>query len=200
MSRSRLLWGVLAAAMAGTVVASVWLKHGSNLPAQNIAASPKNFAPEFNLTDSNGQPFASTALRGTVWIADFIFTSCAGQCPMMTEQMRLLQRRLPQSVQLVSISVDPERDTPAVLAQYASRQGAQPGRWHFVTGEKAAIQRLTLQGFHLGYAEGGPKEEPIVHSVRLILVDRQGEIRGRYDGTDPVSLDHLIQEAQELSR
>ena len=200
MSRSRLLWGILAAAMAGTLVASVWMKRAADVPAQNIPASPKNFAPEFTLTDSNGQPFASTVLRGKIWIADFIFTSCAGQCPMMTAQMRLLQMRLPKSVQLVSITVDPERDTPAVLAQYASRQGAQPGRWHFLTGEKAAIQRLTLQGFHLGYAEGGPKEEPIVHSVRLILVDRQGEIRGRYDGTDPVSLDHLIQEAQELSR
>ncbi len=200
MSRSRLLWGVLAAAMAGTLVASVWMKHGADVPTQSIPASSKSFAPEFTLTDSNGQPFASTTLRGKIWIADFIFTSCAGQCPVMTAQMRLLQQRLPQSVQLVSITVDPERDTPAVLAQYASQHGAQPGRWHFVTGEKAAIQRLTLQGFHLCYAEGGPKEEPIVHSVRLILVDPQGEIHGAYDGTDPASVDHLIKDVQELCR
>ncbi len=199
MSRTRFLWWILAAAMAGSLFYYSWMKL-SVRPEQTVPPSIHGHAPDFTLKDTQGKPFGSSMLRGTVWVADFIFTSCAGQCPQMTNRMRLLQERLPQSVQLVSITVDPERDTPSVLARYASEYGAQPGRWHFLTGDKTAIQHLTMEGFHLGYADGGPKEEPIIHSVRFILVDQQGEIRGYYDAADQASLDRLVQDAKDAVR
>ena len=205
MSRTRLLWGILAAAMAGSFLYYSLGEKVSVQPQQTAPPSQQpqpdyGQVPEFTLTDETGQPFGSSQLRGKIWLADFIFTSCAGQCPRMTEQMRLMQQRLPQSVQMVSITADPQRDTPPVLAQYAARQGAQAGRWHFLTGPKPTIEKLILQGFHLGYADGGPPEEPIIHSVRFMLVDRQGKIRGAYDATDPAALDRLVQDVQELSR
>ena len=196
----RLLWGVLALAMAGSLLFYFIRSKPSIRPEHTAAPSAYGRVPDFTLTDAQNQPFGAAALHGRVWVADFIFTSCAGQCPLMTEQMRLLQQRLPAPVQMVSITVDPDRDTPAVLARYAAEHGAQPGRWHFLTGDKTIIQNLAMKGFHLGYAEGGPKEEPIVHSVRLILVDSQGEIRGTYDGIDPASLDRLVQDAKMLTR
>jgi len=156
--------------------------------------------PSFTLIDQTGQAFSSTRLIGEVWIADFIFTSCAGTCPQMTEKMRFLQRRLPAGIRLVSISVDPIRDTPTVLAEYARRAGAENGRRHFLTGSPETIEKLVQQGFRLSYAEGGDPKEPITHSVRLVLVDRDGKIRRYYDSTDPKAIEQLIQEATQLVR
>ncbi|MBI3333224.1 MAG: SCO family protein [Candidatus Omnitrophica bacterium] len=161
-------------------------------------ASGDASVPAFHLTDETGRPFESGRLKGKVWVADFIFTSCAGSCPQITERMRSLQGRLPAAVQLVSISVDPARDTPTALAGYAKRAGAEPGRWHFLTGSAAAIESLVRGGFRLSYAEGEGPGEPITHSVRFALVDQQGRIRGSYDSTDQKAVDHLLKDAGQL--
>ena len=164
------------------------------------ALSIYGHVPDFALIDEAGRPFDSVQLKGQVWIADFIFTSCAGQCPQMTDQMRLLQQRLPRAVQFVSITVDPARDTPAALTQYGQAHGADPARWHFLTGELAAISRLSKEGFRLSFAEGGSPDEPITHSVRFVLLDQAGQIRGAYDGTDPKAVHRLIGDAKRLLR
>ena len=155
--------------------------------------------PAFQLTDQAGQPFTSGSLKGRAWIADFIFTSCAGTCPQMTARMASLQAKLPPAVQLVSISVDPQRDTPQVLAEYAGRHGADPARWRFLTGDPGRIAPLVSQGFRLSYAEGTDPVEPIIHSVRFVLVDPSGAIRGYYDSTDPAQVERLVRDATLLS-
>lgn len=156
--------------------------------------------PEFALVDQQAQPVTGADLDGTVWVADFIFTRCAGQCPMMTAQMSALQSRLAGlgGVQLVSFTVDPATDTPAVLETYARQHGAEPARWRFLTGEQEAIWSLARNGFKLGVGADGTPEEPITHSVRLVLVDQQRRIRGYYDATDRAAVDRLVRDIGAL--
>lgn len=153
--------------------------------------------PAFTLTDQNGQPFGSQQLRGKIWIADFIYTTCPGPCPMISSRMSETQKPLRDTdVQLVSFSVDPAHDTPSVLRGYAEKLKAQPGRWEFLTGDKGTIYRLSRNGFKLAAAteENG---EP-VHSTRITLIDRNGEIRGYYDATDADAITRLLADTDHL--
>ena len=128
--------------------------------------------PGFELIDETGRPFDGKSLEGKVWVADFIFTTCSGPCPRMSSLMRQVQQAssaMPD-VKLVSFTVDPERDTPAALAQYAARYHAQPERWHFLTGPREALDRLTRDAFKLGNVDG-----QLVHSTRLVLLIGQGQ-------------------------
>lgn len=160
--------------------------------------------PEFSLTERSGAPLGLADLRGKVWVADFIFTNCAGTCPIMTTAMTDLQKMALaenlSDVRLVSITVDPERDSLAVLQRFADGYGAIKDRWYFLTGDGAAIQQLASKGFLLSAAAstGGSAEEPIIHSNRFVLVDRQGRIRGYYDGTDEESVRLLQQDLKKL--
>ncbi len=170
-------------------------QHERNPLTLSLSKGGRLPAPLFRLTDQTGRPFDSAFLKGRVWIADFIFTSCAGTCPGMSSKTALLQQRLSPEILLVSFSVDPKRDTPPVLAEYARRYGARPGRWFFLTGPEEEIRRVAQQGFHLSVAEGGSPEEPIVHSVRFVLVDPIGKIRGYYDSNEPAQMEKLIRDA-----
>jgi protein SCO1/2 len=157
--------------------------------------------PAFVLQDQSGQPISRDVLKGHIWIADFIFTRCAGQCPMMSDRMAKLATafRDHRLVKLVSFTVDPDWDTPQVLANYAKAYGASPDTWRFVTGTKEDIVRLCRDGFRLSVEEGaGTTDEPITHSVRLVLVDRDGNIRGYYDATEETALKRLQQDLRRL--
>jgi protein SCO1/2 len=156
--------------------------------------------PDFTLTDQEGRPFGAEALRGSVWVADFVFTRCPDVCPAITARMKALQDRLPAGddpIRLVSISVDPEHDTPAVLTAYAARFGARPG-WVFLTGSRSDVSTLLRDGFKVAWADGGPPSSPITHSDRFALVDRQLRIRRYYHGTGDEPLDALIADAIHL--
>jgi protein SCO1 len=155
--------------------------------------------PPFQLIDQTDASFGSEQLRGKVWIADFIYSSCPGPCPMISSRMSETQKPLRDTdVKLVSFSVDPEHDTPAVLRVYASRLNAQPGRWHFLTGDKNMIYHLSRDGFKLAAAPNdgaGP-----IHSTRMVLVDRDGVIRGYYDATDADAVTRLLADTTHLLR
>jgi len=158
--------------------------------------------PAFSLMDHRGQPVTPATLAGSVWITDFIFTRCAGQCPMISAQMASLQQVLQDvpGIRLVSFSVDPSHDTPQRLAEYASHYGAVEGRWLFVTGDPVAMTSLVRDGFRLSIGPGSSPQEPITHSVRLVLVDQQGLIRGYYDATDAVAMARLKQDVKRLAK
>lgn len=151
-------------------------------------------APDFSLTERSGQKFFAVDLKGKLWIANFIFTSCAGQCPMMSASMKKLQTLFPKEtgVHFVSFSVDPSRDTPAVLSKYADSYQAEKNRWFFLTGGKEEINRI-LSGFLLSHAD-----EPAMHSSRFILVDGEGQIRGFYDTAEAPSMTRLVQDVKVL--
>lgn len=179
---SRLLWGLLVTTLIVVlgISARQWLQPKTE-PLPVLAT-----VPDFSFTERSGEPFGLEELRGHIWLADFIFTSCAGTCPIMTSQMNALQTAFAQEkldVQLVSFTVDPERDTPEVLRRFAEGYGAEQERWFFITGPGEQMQKLAKEGFLLAAATGGDAKEAIIHSNRFVLVDRAGRIRKYYDGT-----------------
>jgi protein SCO1/2 len=164
-------------------------------------------APEFALTERSGKQFRSADLAGKIWIANFIYTNCPDTCPVQSAEMKALQNRFgrEQDLRLISITVDPKRDTPAVLSEYAQRFGADPGRWLFLTGKEDEIFRLAQEGFRLTAAEipqakRGVSGATHVHSPRFIVVDRRGEIRGYYPGTEKEALQRLGRDLEALLR
>lgn len=155
--------------------------------------------PEFSLIDQDGKSVTRGDLAGKVWIADFIFTNCAGTCPMISAAMSRLQNSLPPEVHLASFSVDPERDTQEALAEYADERRADRRRWHFLTGKKEELYDLSVKGFKLALDDtGGTDVEPITHSTRLVLVDKEGRIRGYYGGTEDEEIKRLLNDALKL--
>jgi cytochrome oxidase Cu insertion factor (SCO1/SenC/PrrC family) len=155
--------------------------------------------PEFSLTDQNGQTVTSADLRGKIWITDFIFTRCAGPCPLMTARMLEMQKALVKTpeVKLVSVTVDPEYDTPEVLKAYAEANFADPERWKFLTGDKAVIEKLVTEGFmqHLS-EEGG---EP-VHGTMFLIVDGNGMVRSARMLEDPELIPKVLTDTGNLLR
>jgi len=155
--------------------------------------------PAFELVDDDGRAFARADLAGDVWIVDFIFTRCADICVDMSARMVELQE-LDLPVRYLSVSIDPARDTPDVLRAYRERQGGDPTRWTLLTGEAGAIRSLAEGGFKLpadvATVEGVP---PVFHSGKLVLVDRQGRVRGYYDHDDRVEVEALRRAASRLA-
>jgi protein SCO1 len=153
--------------------------------------------PEFQLIAQDGQPFSSKVLAGKIWVADFIYTTCPGPCPRMTSQMREVQDAILKmpDVKLVSFTVDPARDTPAVLAEYAKTHRASPEHWYFLTGSPVTLQKLDRDTFKLGNLDA-----TLQHSTRFVLVDRQSRIRGYYDTSDSRAIPRVIQDIFALAR
>ena len=148
-------------------------------------------APAFSLTERSGRQISESDLTGNVWIADFIFTRCAGQCPIMSQQMSRLHKKLKEA-HFVSFSVDPEFDSPGVLAHYANSYHADPHRWLFLTGDKAMLNHLTA-GFHMNKID-----EPAFHNVSFILIDKKGQVRGFYDAQNEELTRKLEHDAKYL--
>lgn len=197
-----LLWGVLGFVIIGILGANLWsfVHQKSGTTAESTTSLSELAAhgqlPDFSLTDQRGAPFALSDLQDKVWIADFIFTSCATICPPMTIQMASLQDEfVAKDVHFVSFSVDPERDTPEVLYRYAGHYGADSSRWSFLTGQKEAIYRLAQEGFNLA---AGHRRSEILHSTRFVLVDRAGQVRGYYDSRSKAHLQQLRQDIRTL--
>lgn len=169
--------------------------------------------PAFSLVSEDGKPFTREDMLGRVWIADFVFTACADACPRLQAKMKGLQDRLLPAGQggniaLLSISVDPERDTPEKLRQYAQIFGARPSLWRFLTGDQKEVERTVVQGFHTamakmpapaqaaGLVDTHAEAFDIMHGERLVLVDRMGRLRGFYDADDA---DKLLRDARSLT-
>jgi protein SCO1/2 len=198
---SPLLWAALAGALFGMPI--------FRSMTRRLGASPVvlGAVPAFTLTDQRGQAFGTRELAGHVWVADFIFTSCAGVCPLLSERMAEIGRRarkLGPDFHLVSISVDPTRDTPERLRAYGERYGANPLAWSFLTGPAQAVEAAVVGGFKVGMGrerageEGEPTASPdagfmeIFHGENLVLVDRDLRIRGYFSPT-PEGLDQLME-------
>lgn len=162
--------------------------------------------PRWQLTDQTARPFGSDQLRGRAYVADFMFTSCPTVCKVLSRHLGRVQARtasLGDRLHLVSISVDPAVDTPERLTEYGHRYGFDPRRWHFVTGEAPALQRIAADGFRVGLGQipaTGQERAPdfnILHSANLMLVDGDGRIRGIYRADDD-GLADLTREATAL--
>jgi cytochrome oxidase Cu insertion factor (SCO1/SenC/PrrC family) len=158
-------------------------------------------SPDFTLQSQDGALFDSSRLKGKVWVASFVFSTCKSSCPMLAAQMKRLYSAMPEGAVfgLVSISVDPERDTPQRLAQYAKDLGVQDKRWVFLTGKKSYIRDLIVGGFKVAAEPGEVMEDnDILHSSKLVLVDAHGRIRGYFDGVLSESADQIKDAAERL--
>jgi protein SCO1/2 len=201
-SRTTIAWKItLVLIPFVTLALLLWLRQLEVNTLRKRTVSSYGTVPPFELQNQNGQPFGSKQLAGKIWIADFIFTTCPGPCPLISARMSELQKPVEKTdVHLVSITVDPERDTPKVLYNYAGRLGAEPGRWDFLTGPKVAIYNLTQQGFKLAVSDGRSGVGTPVHSTRMVLVDRHGEIRGYYEATEADAITKLLADTNHLLR
>lgn len=184
-------WIVLLAVLFSLPVARVMLRRLP--PAPPVLST----IPAFAMTDQQGQPFGTQELLGKVWVADFIFTSCPTACPMLTQRMADIEhraRRLGPDLHLVSFTVDPERDTPARLAEYAARYKADAHKWSFLTGPLDQVEKAVIDGFKIGIDRHKTEDNfwEIVHGEHLVVVDRHLRIRGYFD-TSPAGIDNLLE-------
>jgi cytochrome oxidase Cu insertion factor (SCO1/SenC/PrrC family) len=140
---------------------------------------------DFVLTDQAGSKFDSTSLRGKVWVGSFFFTNCPATCWRLNQALAALQQSNPGSdVRYVSITCDPDNDTPGALAKYAEHFQADPARWTFLTGDFKVIRRIGNDFFKVGIEKG-------THSDRAFVVDREGKVRGRFRLTEPEQVEML---------
>lgn len=159
-----------------------------------------------DLVDQEGEPVNLQTFRGQPWFANIIFTRCPGPCARMTQKMRQLQEALPaeaSEVQLVSLTTDPDFDTPEVLSQYARKFQADIRSWKFLTGTKEEIVRVSTQEWLLVMLEKGEaeRESPndiFLHSTLTVLMDGLGRIRGTYEILEEGQLEEALADLQRL--
>ena len=193
-----MVWGALAAIILGIAAAFFLRPQPKALPIYSAM-------PDFALHDQDGRPASLADLRGKVWVADVIFTRCAGQCPIMSAHMKAIQDLLPASapVRFVSFTTDPAFDTPPVLKKYAARYGADT-RWSFLTGEKPALRSVLVDGLKLSAQEKPAADQAdandlFVHSAKFVLIDKQGRIRAWFDGETETAAARTALEAGRLA-
>ena len=193
----RLLLSVWVAFAALTVLSGCG-KRG----AGNVAAVPIDHYREvqdFSFTNQQGDTVTRAEMLGKVWVANFVFTSCATGCLMLSQKMAGLQNRYPNraDVAFTSFSVDPQTDNPERLAGYAKRWGADNARWQFFTGDPEALDNIIKQSFLLPVMRT-PEEQAsliqtnFIHSNKLAIVDRQGVVRAYVEGLDPDAIDQAV--------
>ncbi len=161
--------------------------------------------PAFHLLDERGHPFTGDAMLGHLSVVDFVFTHCTSSCPRLTSRMAELQTRLAREgsgVRLVSISVDPENDTPEVLTKYAADAHADLDRWSFVTGPTDEVEKAVVAGFKVAAAKEakGARDYEVVHGDWFVLVDAKGDIRGYYPTGTPEEFEALWEDLRRAER
>jgi protein SCO1/2 len=197
----RIGWVMAFIAAAGLIgLAYVSLK-STRPPALPSNLEKISKVPGFQLTDQTGKSITLDDLKGKIWAANFIFTRCKGPCPITVIRMQDLNTKLKKvrgNVELVSFTVDPEYDTPEILRTFGEQLGADPSSWKFLTGTPDAIQKIVVTGLLQPIAKE-PDGTP-AHSTRIVLVDREGWLRGYQDGLDPEAVQKLMVDIGELMR
>ena len=167
-------------------------------------------APSYTLVDQNGKPFSSDALKGKVHVLELFFSTCPTICPIMNQNMLKIEQKffVNPDFAIVSITINPENDTPQVLKQHAEAIGVKSSQWHFLTGEKDDIHKLANTGFNIYAGENAKANGGFEHSGLFALIDRDGNIRCRkddfgnpilyYDGTEPAGVEAIMQDIKIL--
>lgn len=156
--------------------------------------------PDVSLLAQDGKEFRSSSFKNKIVVADFFFASCGGTCPVMSTQLTRVQKAFAgdTNVQLVSYTVDPERDSASILLRYAERFKADTAQWKFITGPKKDLYDLARTGYFLSVEPGNGDSEDFIHSPELVLLDRHSRVRGYYNGTDSATVDSLIVDMKVL--
>lgn len=200
-SYSIVVWILLIAVLAGISAAFIYQTFTQRHPIHSVPRLPYlGEAGTFELKSSDGQTLDQSSFKDKVWVAEFIFTRCHGQCPFMVQKMKELAEDFPgfKDLRFVSVSVDPETDTPEILRMYKENHDIHSDQWLFLTGEKKTIYDLVKKQFKLGIDENGDSNEPIIHSNRFVLMDGQGMIRGYYSAVNQEDFEALKSDLKML--
>ncbi len=194
------VWLALAAFALGGLAAYLILRKPAGVDPAPVGGTPEplpvlGMVPEFSLTDADGGTVGLKELLGRAWVANFMFTRCGETCPAQSRNLAELQAKIGEAplanqVRLVSITLDPDHDTPKVLTEYAARHKARAGFWHFLSGAADDVVWLSRKGFKLPAERPKGKAAP-THSQQFALVDPWGQIRGYYDGTSATAMEKL---------
>jgi protein SCO1/2 len=153
---------------------------------------------DFTLVNHLGDTISLVDVEGQILVVDFFFTRCATICPVMTSNLKLLHDRLDDGVRILSHSVTPVADSVSVLHAYAEKHASDEKKWWFLTGEKTEIYRLARKSYFSCLDEGDGGYQDFVHTENVVLVDREGKLRGFYDGTLTEEISQLYQDIQLL--
>ena len=210
-SKDKLGWAAPRVTLVWLVALAAIVLTGCSEPESDLPVYWE--APEFTLVDQLGDTVRTADLRGTPWVANFVFTNCTSVCPLITQEMVRLrdslaaEGRLGSEVRLVSFTVDPARDTPAVLRDYAADfGGSPPQQWMFLTGSPPEeVRSMVQEGFKLtavappGHDHAGGNYQ-VMHSPRVLLMDAEGQVRGLYETTEPKAMEQLWRDLHALFR
>ena len=182
-SLPRTLWLGLVLFLA--LICFAWLVSLRQLQRHRVRPLPVIAqVADFSLTNQDGVVTTLKDLTNHVWVADIVFTRCGGPCPRMTAQMRSVQQLLPKDsqVQLVTLTTDPDFDTPAVMHKYAQHFGADTSQWHFLTGTKAQIAALASDSLKLSAVAVKPEDRKddadlFIHTTIFVVVDKHAQLR-----------------------
>ncbi len=158
--------------------------------------------PPFAFTNQDNQPVTGDFVKNKIWVADYFFTKCTSICPKLSLHLQKVQEVFNGDidVKLVSFTVDPDRDTPGVLKNYASTYHAATSQWQFATGDKKTLYAYARKGLFIVATDGDGGADDFIHSENLVLIDKQGHIRGYYDGTSDTQVNQLIKDIQRLKK
>ena len=202
---AQITWAVLGASVV--LIIGLFLTQGPSKIRQAKGPPLPRIAqvPPFQLTNQLGKPIGLDAFSGKVWVANLIFSRCPGPCTQMTRAMTEIRDRAgdPSQVAWLSLTADPEFDSPEVLLSYAKKWGADAPDWQFVTGLKSQVRSTAIHGLKMVLVDKEAyqresEEDLFLHSTRFILVDRAGWIRGVYEGTEKPAREALVQDIQKL--
>jgi protein SCO1 len=213
-----LVWTALALTIIGITIAFIFSHQERADLASNLSSGERSTAldqllvitpglPSFTLTNQLGARVTPADFSNKVSVIDVVFTRCAGPCPEMTKRMSQLQRAIPADlpVKLVTVTTDPEYDTPEVLKRYATRYNANGDRWWFLTGNKSDVALLAREGLKLVAQESKPEErindaDLFIHSTVFVLLDKKGRLRGSIESTEPNFNNKVLQAVRKLAR
>ena len=155
-----------------------------------------HYVQNFSLINQSGDTISQTNFKQSIYVADFFFTTCRSICPKMTKQMARVQEvyKTQDDVKFLSHSVTPAIDSVSVLAAYANEFGAIPNKWHLVTGSKPHIYELARKSYFAVTDAGNGDEHDFIHTENFVLIDKNKQIRGFYDGTNTEEVDQLIED------
>lgn len=201
-----IVWSALALTILGIAAAFVYSRIYGPQAGPPLPVITKGL-PSFTLTNQAGQVVTEKEFRGNLHLVDIIFTRCAGPCPRMTRHMAELQGKISPKIPLkfVTVTTDPDYDSPQVLKRYGEKFGADFNRWHFLTGAKGEIKRLARDGLLLVAEEKSPQEREnpedlFIHATVFVLLDKQGRVRGQFDSTDDDFMAKLTRAVNQLAK
>ncbi len=174
--------------------------YGNKDLASNGKDTIYHYVPDFKFINQEGKTITQKNLDGSVYVADYFFTTCQSICPIMSNEMELLAKHFEgnSQVKFISHTVNPENDSVPVLADYAKAHHANPNQWYLVTGDKKQLYELARKGYFLNTEDGDGGPNDFIHTQNFALVDKYKHIRGFYDGTNHKEMENLIEDIEIL--